>query len=73
MGKQIEEIIETGALERLDYEKTEDVQVLMTFMGVYGVGECCFAFAQLRVLLKVAKAPGLPSNGTKAAVEHLVT
>jgi hypothetical protein len=32
------EIIETGALRRVDAERTEDVVVVQLFQGIYGVG-----------------------------------
>ena len=42
------EIMETGALRRVDAERTEDVAAVQLFQGIYGVGmyECrlpCFA------------------------------
>ena len=33
------EIIQTGALERINYERTEDVEAVNVFKGIYGVGE----------------------------------
>ncbi|KAJ3762525.1 hypothetical protein EV360DRAFT_35487 [Lentinula raphanica] len=35
---QIMEIIETGDLQRITYERTEDVQVVSVFTKIYGVG-----------------------------------
>jgi hypothetical protein len=32
------EIINTQELKRLDYEKTGDTAVILTFQGIYGVG-----------------------------------
>jgi hypothetical protein len=32
------EIVETGALRRVDAERTEDIAVVQLFQGVYGVG-----------------------------------
>jgi DNA polymerase lambda len=32
------EILETGALRRIGYERTEDVEVTRLFQGIYGVG-----------------------------------
>lgn len=32
------EIIETGALRRVDAERTEDVAIVQLFQGIYGVG-----------------------------------
>ncbi|KAJ2919657.1 hypothetical protein MD484_g855, partial [Candolleomyces efflorescens] len=37
-AKKIGEILETGDLRRIGYEKTEDVQVARIFQGIYGVG-----------------------------------
>ncbi|KAF8841652.1 hypothetical protein BDN67DRAFT_900977 [Paxillus ammoniavirescens] len=36
--RQIMEIIETGSLRRIQYEKTEDVAATKLFQGIYGVG-----------------------------------
>ncbi|KAH7882075.1 hypothetical protein F5I97DRAFT_1817500, partial [Phlebopus sp. FC_14] len=36
---KIMEIIETGGLQRIAYEKTEDVEATKIFQGIYGVGE----------------------------------
>lgn len=36
---QIIEILQTGNLRRIGYEKTEDVAVISLFQGIYGVGE----------------------------------
>ena len=33
------EIVKTGDLERIKYERTEDVVVAMLFTKIYGVGE----------------------------------
>ena len=33
------EIVKTGDLERIKYERTEDVVVAQSFMKIYGVGE----------------------------------
>ncbi|KAJ2921653.1 hypothetical protein H1R20_g15437, partial [Candolleomyces eurysporus] len=35
---KIAEILETGDLRRIGYERTEDVQVAQIFQGIYGVG-----------------------------------
>ena len=32
------EIVETGALRRVDAERTEDVAAIQVFQGIYGVG-----------------------------------
>ncbi|KAF8339275.1 DNA polymerase lambda [Amanita rubescens] len=36
---KIMEIIETGELRRIEYEKTDDVEVTRLFQGVYGAGQ----------------------------------
>ncbi|KAJ3501191.1 hypothetical protein NLJ89_g9450 [Agrocybe chaxingu] len=36
--KVIEEILQTGDLRRIEYEKTKDVEVTRLFQGIYGVG-----------------------------------
>ncbi|KAI0341157.1 Nucleotidyltransferase [Trametopsis cervina] len=38
-AKKIMEIINTGSLRRITYERTEDVYVVMAFQGIYGVGQ----------------------------------
>ena len=35
---KIEEILQTGQLRRISYEKTNDVEVCRLFQGIYGVG-----------------------------------
>lgn len=35
---KIMEIIETGQLRRIEYEKTDDIEVIRLFQGVYGAG-----------------------------------
>lgn len=35
---KIEEILQTGDLQRIRYEKTKDVEVTRLFQGIYGVG-----------------------------------
>ncbi|CAL1698496.1 unnamed protein product [Somion occarium] len=37
-AKKIMEIIETGDLRRLHYERTGDIKIVETFRGIYGVG-----------------------------------
>lgn len=49
---QIMEILETGALRRIEYERTEDVGVTRLFQGIYGVGmlsrgTSTFSYSQL--------------------------
>ena len=36
---QIKEIIETGRLERIKYERTNEVVSINIFRGIYGVGK----------------------------------
>ncbi|KAI0087507.1 Nucleotidyltransferase [Irpex rosettiformis] len=38
-AKKIMEIIRTGGLRRISYERTEDVQTVIAFQGIYGVGQ----------------------------------
>lgn len=35
---EIMEILQTGDLQRINYERTDDVQVTQLFQGIYGVG-----------------------------------
>ena len=35
---KIEEILQTGQLRRIGYERTDDVEVCRLFQGIYGVG-----------------------------------
>jgi DNA polymerase lambda len=39
------EIIRTGSLRRISYERTQDVHIVLAFQGIYGVGELppCFS------------------------------
>lgn len=39
---KIEEILQTGDLQRIRYEKTKDVEVTRLFQGIYGVGALHF-------------------------------
>jgi len=32
------EILQTGDLRRINYERTDDIQVTRLFQGIYGVG-----------------------------------
>lgn len=34
------EILQTGDLRRINYEKTDDVKITRLFQGIYGVGGC---------------------------------
>ncbi|KAF8970645.1 hypothetical protein BDZ97DRAFT_1790287 [Flammula alnicola] len=38
-ARKIEEILQTGDLQRIKYEKTKDVEVTQLFQGIYGVGQ----------------------------------
>ncbi|KAF9529876.1 hypothetical protein CPB83DRAFT_851735 [Crepidotus variabilis] len=38
-ARKIEEILQTGDLQRIQYENTEDVAVTSLFQGIYGVGQ----------------------------------
>ncbi|KAF9497326.1 hypothetical protein BDN71DRAFT_1444788 [Pleurotus eryngii] len=38
-AQKIMEILETGGLKRIGYERTDDVEVCCLFQGVYGVGQ----------------------------------
>lgn len=38
-ARKIMEIIETGDLRRIGYEKTDDVEAINLFQGIYGVGQ----------------------------------
>ncbi|XP_006455903.1 hypothetical protein AGABI2DRAFT_227537 [Agaricus bisporus var. bisporus H97] len=37
---KIKEILQTGDLRRINFEKTDDVKVTRLFQGIYGVGKC---------------------------------
>lgn len=39
------EIIDTGALRRVDAERTEDVVAVQLFQGIYGVGMDGYGFS----------------------------
>ena len=41
---QIQEILQTGELQRIKYERSEDVLVTRLFQGIYGVGELGHGF-----------------------------
>ena len=38
VSPKIEEILQTGQLRRIGYEKTEEVEISRLFQGIYGVG-----------------------------------
>lgn len=40
-SQQIMEIIQTGDLQRLRYERTDSVAITNLFYGIYGVGALC--------------------------------
>ncbi|KAI9454645.1 hypothetical protein BJY52DRAFT_712129 [Lactarius psammicola] len=60
-AQKIMEIIETGALRRVDAERTEDVAVVQLFQGIYGVGQSiayAWYFAGCRTLDDVREGKG---------------
>ncbi|TFY80387.1 hypothetical protein EWM64_g3625 [Hericium alpestre] len=40
---QIKEILETGELRRIEFEKTEDIEIINLFQGIYGVAYAWYA------------------------------
>lgn len=69
------EIIETGALRRVDAERTEDVAAVQLFQGIYGVGThgCRFSLISLSLFLPPTQDSRLRMPGTLLAVAHLKT
>ncbi|KAH9068006.1 hypothetical protein EDB83DRAFT_670623 [Lactarius deliciosus] len=60
-AQKIMEIIETGALRRVDAERTEDVAVVQIFQGIYGVGQSiayAWYFAGCRTLDDIRERKG---------------
>ncbi|KAH8988995.1 hypothetical protein EDB86DRAFT_3047487 [Lactarius hatsudake] len=60
-AQKIMEIIETGALRRVDAERTEDVAVVQLFQGIYGVGQSiayAWYFAGCRTLDDIRERKG---------------
>ncbi|KAF8498194.1 hypothetical protein F5888DRAFT_229651 [Russula emetica] len=58
---KIMEIIETGALRRVDAERTEDVAAVQLFQGIYGVGQStayAWYFAGCRTLEDIEERKG---------------
>lgn len=49
---KIEEILETGELQRIKYETTKDVEVTRLFQGIYGVGKDPVCVLLLTTLIK---------------------
>jgi hypothetical protein len=69
------EIIETGALRRVDAERTEDVAAVQLFQGIYGVGmhECRFSLVFLSFLLPPTQGNRLRMPGTLLVAARLKT
>jgi len=68
---EIMEILQTGELQRINYERTDDVQVTRLFQGIYGVGMFLTYFPMASVdTVILVKAYQLLSSGTLRAVEH---
>lgn len=51
------EIIETGKLRRIEYERTEDVAAVLLFQGIYGVGSFCIPSSIQREIEQVFTGP----------------
>lgn len=60
---QIIEILQTGNLRRIDYEKTEDVAVISLFQGIYGVGEFLIRPVNSPIYGHLPCAPFRPPHG----------
>jgi hypothetical protein len=46
------EIVDTGNLQRIGHEQTEDVEVIRKFLGIYGVGQpSLITYKTLRAVL----------------------
>jgi hypothetical protein len=69
------EIIETGALRRVDAERTEDVMAVQLFQGIYGVGMLGRRFPLVSISLFLPPAQGnlLRMRGTLLVVARLKT
>jgi hypothetical protein len=67
------EIIETGALRRVDAERTEDVAAIQLFQGIYGVGthECRFSLVSLSLFLPHTQGHRLRMPGTLLVAARL--
>lgn len=72
MAPQIVEIIETGELKRIMYERTDDVQAISIFKGIYGVGEWIHKASTLEGI-EFFQVHISPISGIKAVVEHSMT
>lgn len=65
------EILETGALRRIGYERTEDVEVTRLFQGIYGVGVLLLSFYLIPPrLINWMQGNRQPSNGILLAAGH---
>jgi hypothetical protein len=69
------EIIETGALRRVDAERTEDVTAVQLFQGIYGVGmhECRFSPVFLSFFVSATQGHRLRMPGTLPVAARLKT
>ena len=70
------EIIETGALRRVDAERTEDVAAIQLFQGIYGVGmlhECRFSLVFLSFCRSATQGNRLRMPGTLPVAARLKT
>lgn len=69
------EIIETGALRRVDAERTEDVAAIQLFQGIYGVGmhELRFSFVFLLCFLPPTQGNRLRMPGILLVAARLKT
>ncbi len=63
------EIVNTGALERINHERTEDVEVVNIFKGIYGVGELGVSKFIAPALPLNFQAPISHTNGSRVGVE----
>jgi DNA polymerase lambda len=59
------EIVETGALRRVDAERTEDVAAVQLFQGIYGVGMQYLLHLPLGLAVPIAPPP--PGQSTAHA------
>ena len=50
------EIVRTGDLERIKYERTEDVMVAQVFTKIYGVGQRYFSKPGLPLIVLIGSS-----------------
>lgn len=76
------EILETGELQRIEYENTEDVETINLFQGIYGVGQYhlqkSFIFRRCMLIPSWRRPTYLQavtrhSSGTQGAVDRSKT